>query len=242
MMKFSHIIRCFALLPVWAVKKLLMTPVEVRLTLFNRGHCDEWRDHCGGMLESEAWWSGSWTQVHRQLERIGVYVGSQGQDGHPCAWGDLLKGESRGGTEDSVQTNLRGFWWRQARVIFSTGVGRAVPRPDTGWDVLVKLAEKGFLLKIKGVQEAWVISVGRAGRIWRDCDQSMGISSVIGSQQNSEKSDRWLSLFEKYIYTIICITLTITQRSVFSMDMSSSINFACVSAHQYMMCVCEIEK
>ena len=35
-----------------------MTPVKVRLTLFNRGRCDEWRDHCGGVLESGARWGG----------------------------------------------------------------------------------------------------------------------------------------------------------------------------------------
>ena len=43
---------------------------------------------------TEVGW-GDWTQVHRQLERVGVYSQSQ-RPGWTSVRGDLLKGESQG--------------------------------------------------------------------------------------------------------------------------------------------------
>lgn len=115
-------------------------------------------------MEGPLWWGvgvrgvvewGDWTQVHRQLERIGVYVQSQGS-GWTSLCGDLLKGESRGGTEDSVQTNLRGFLLKAGQGDGPyLGGGGSCARPDTEGEMFWLNWLRRILAEIGRCRKPW---------------------------------------------------------------------------------------
>lgn len=108
--------------------------MKVRQTLYKRGHCDEWRDHCGGGLgvrEDHA-------QVRRQLGHVGTHSQSQGS-----AWmslcGDWLKGTSWVRRTLSKAIPVAGG---PGRLGLPWGWREMSPSRYWGWGVLVKLADR----------------------------------------------------------------------------------------------------
>ena len=133
-------------------------------------------------MEGPLWWGvgvrgavgwGDRTQVHRQLERVGVYSQRQGS-GWTSLCGDLLKTGSRGGTvwgfcpnqPKRIPVEGRPGWWA-----LPGGWRELGPTRYWGWEVLVKLAEK---------DSCWNWALQKALESGLDYEEFQGVLRVLG--------------------------------------------------------------